>query len=475
MVGIVSYGAYIPYYRLKKETIGQAFGKRGGRGARAVAYCDEDALTMSVAAAMDACGGKAPTDLNAVRFASVSAPYREKQCAAEVAAVLAAGTVLRTGDHAGNLRAGSAAMLDAWDMLKVTGGTALVSMSDCRLGAADGKFESDLGDGAAAFLLGTEDLLAVLDGSVSVSKNALDEWRGADDDYVRNWDARYANTQLYAPLVKEAVTRLMKQTGVQAGDIDKVVLYGHDDKLRGGLAAKLGFAPEQLAPSFYSEIGNTGNAAAGIMLASVLDNAQGGQRILVATYGDGCDAMLFTVTDRAQSFRRANTVEKLLAHKNDALPYGKYLKWKGMIDCEPQKRPAQERSALPDYNRNYRKNHNLTGCRCTTCGTKVFPPQRVCVHCHSIDTMEPYSFLDKTGRIRTFTIDGLSLSLDSPNYLVVLEFEGGGKMMTYLVDCAKEDIRVGMAVRPSYRKMYEANGVQTYFWKVVPAEEEAAQ
>ena len=55
------------------------------------------------------------------------------------------------------------------------------------------------------------------------------------------------------------------------------------------------------------------------------------------------------------------------------------------------------------------------------------------------------------------------------------EFEGGGKMMTYLVDCAKEDIRVGMAVRPSYRKMYEANGVQTYFWKVVPAEEEAAQ
>ena len=146
-----------------------------------------------------------------------------------------------------------------------------------------------------------------------------------------------------------------------------------------------------------------------------------------------------------------------------------------MIDCEPQKRPAQERSALPDYNRNYRKNHNLTGCRCTTCGTKVFPPQRVCVHCHSIDTMEPYSFLDKTGRIRTFTIDGLSLSLDSPNYLVVLEFEGGGKMMTYLVDCAKEDIRVGMAVRPSYRKMFEANGVRTYFWKVVPAEEEAAR
>ena len=54
MTGIVSYGAYIPYYRLKKDTIAQAYGKRAGKGAKAVAYCDEDSITMSVAAAMDA-------------------------------------------------------------------------------------------------------------------------------------------------------------------------------------------------------------------------------------------------------------------------------------------------------------------------------------------------------------------------------------------------------------------------------------
>ena len=87
--------------------------------------------------------------------------------------------------------------------------------------------------------------------------------------------------------------------------------------------------------------------------------------------------------------------------------------------------------------------------------------------------MEPYQFLNKKGHIRTFTMDGLSLSLDSPNILVVVEFEGGGKMMTYLVDCSKEDVKVGMAVTPTFRKMFEANGVQTYFWKVVPAEEES--
>ena len=54
MNGIVSYGAYIPYYRLTKGTAAEAFGKKAGKGEKAVAYCDEDSITMAVAAAMDA-------------------------------------------------------------------------------------------------------------------------------------------------------------------------------------------------------------------------------------------------------------------------------------------------------------------------------------------------------------------------------------------------------------------------------------
>lgn len=470
MAGIVSYGTYIPYYRLKKETMSQAFGKAGGKGEKAVAYCDEDSITMAVAAAMDAMAGVDPASLTAVLFASASAPYQEKMCATEVAAVLSAPETLRTGDFGGSLRAGSSAVLAACDAV-AAGGTALVTMSDCRLGAADGKFEAELGDAAAAFLLGSQDLLAQLDGTASVSKNAIDQWRAAGDTYVRNWDMRYANAQLYVPLVKQAVTQLLQKLQLQPTDYSKIVLYGHEEKNRLALAAKLGFLPEQVQPSLYGQIGNTGNAAAGLMLAAALEEARPGDKLLFVTYGEGCDAMSFTVTEKAASYRPATTVQQLLAHKDNSLAYGKYLKWKGMLDCEPQKRPAQERSALPDYYRNYKKNHNLTGCRCTACGTPVFPPQRVCVHCHQIDKMEAYDFLDKKAYVRTFTIDGLSLSLDSPNFLVVIEFAGGGKMMTYLVDCRKEDIKVGMQVKPAFRKMFEANGVHTYFWKVVPVQE----
>lgn len=467
MNGIISYGAYIPYYRLKKETSAQAFGKMAGRGEKAVAYCDEDSITMAVAAAMDAMQGVASESLAGVLFASASAPYQEKMNAAELAAVLDAPQKLRTADFGGSLRAGSAAMLAAFDARQKT----MVTMSDCRLGAADGKFETELGDGAAAFLLGTEDLLATLDGVASVAKNAIDQWRSNSDTYVRNWDMRYANVQLFAPLVKSAVNTLLGDLGLTPADFSKIVLYGHEDKNMAALAGKLGFQPEQVQASLFGQIGNTGNAAAGIMLCTALDTAKPGDKILFVTYGEGCDAMAFTVTDKANTYRPAVTVQQRLDHKDNTLPYGKYLKWKGMLDCEPQKRPAQERSALPDYFRNYKKNYNLMGSRCTACNTPVFPPQRVCVHCHEIDKTEPYSFLDKTARVRTFTIDGLSLSLDSPNLLVVIEFEGGGKMMTYLVDCKKEDIKVGMVVKPTFRKMFEANGVHTYFWKVVPAQE----
>lgn len=471
MVGIVSYGTHIPYYRLTRAAAASAFGKRAGAGEKAVAYCDEDSVTMAVEASLQAVADKDLSTLKTVLFASASSPYAEKISATELAAALDLDLRVRTADFTSSLRAGSEAMLTACQ--NVQGGElALAAMGDCRLGAPDGKFETDLGDAAAAFVFGTENVLASVDANVCISRDAIDQWRSAEDSLERDWDVRYAATQLYTPLVTKAVKDLLAQQGLTPADYRWLVLYGHDEKNRTAVAKKLGFQPEQVAPSFFGQIGNSGNAATGIMLANVLDQAQAGEKILFVSYGDGCNAISLTMQRAAAP---KTTVQQKIDRKNNELPYGKYLKWKGLITCEPQKRPARERSALPDYNRNYKKNHALYGSRCTACGTPVFPPQRVCVHCHTIDQMEPYRFYGKKATIRTFTMDGVSLSLDAPNILVVVEFEGGGKMMSYLVDCKKEDVRVGMAVRPTFRKLFTENGVHTYFWKVVPAEEEESK
>ena len=44
------------------------------------------------------------------------------------------------------------------------------------------------------------------------------------------------------------------------------------------------------------------------------------------------------------------------------------------------------------------------------------------------------SVIYKTDLETVYAVNGVSLSLDAPNILVVVEFEGGGKMMSYLVD-----------------------------------------
>ena len=181
MLGIVSYSGYIPYYRLKRETTGAAFGKKGGKGAKAVAYCDEDSVTMAVEAAISAVKNTKANEIGTVYFASTTSPYAEKQSATQVAAALDLGDIIRTGDFANSLRANSTALLAGCDAVVADGKKVLVTFSDCRTGAPEGKFEDDLGDAAAAFLLGSENVLAEINYRVSVSKDAVDEWR-ADDD-----------------------------------------------------------------------------------------------------------------------------------------------------------------------------------------------------------------------------------------------------------------------------------------------------
>ena len=88
MAGIVSYGAYIPFYRLNRAEIAGAWGMRAATGERAVANYDEDSLTMAVAAARDCIQGIDATKIDGLYFASTTAPYKEKQTAATIATVL---------------------------------------------------------------------------------------------------------------------------------------------------------------------------------------------------------------------------------------------------------------------------------------------------------------------------------------------------------------------------------------------------
>src|SRR5258706_16174612 len=74
--GITRYGSYVPYFRLSRAALG------AGRGERAAASYDEDAVSMAVEACRDAiASGGAPDTLI---FATTSPPSPEKSNAATI-------------------------------------------------------------------------------------------------------------------------------------------------------------------------------------------------------------------------------------------------------------------------------------------------------------------------------------------------------------------------------------------------------
>ena len=96
MVGITSYGAYIPLFRLSREAIA-----KGGRGEKAICSFDEDSMTMAVAAASDCLNGIDGKTVDGLYFASTTSPYKEKLGAATVAMAADIGLTHNVGGVCG--------------------------------------------------------------------------------------------------------------------------------------------------------------------------------------------------------------------------------------------------------------------------------------------------------------------------------------------------------------------------------------
>jgi hydroxymethylglutaryl-CoA synthase len=365
MVGITAYGAYVPYNRMDRKRIREAFGKPAPPGEKAVASYDEDSITMGVAAALDCCRFAEPKSLDAVYFVTTTSPYREKQCATVLAAALDTGKNVRAADFTDSLRAGSAAMLAAMDGA-VNGLNVLVAASDCRLGAADGQFEANLGDGAAAFVFGSDNVVAEIVDWHSISVDFHDQWRAEGDTFVRSWEERFCITQGYSKFMVEVAKGVLAKTGFKPGDFFRVVNYGFTPRYQMEVAARLGFQPEQVQDSLYTTVGNAGAANAPMMLAAALEEAKPGDKILFLTYGEGSDAIVFNVTDEILKLKPRPGLGRYLEHKRNTMNYEKYLRWRGLLTFEPARRPRQEKSSLPDYYRNFAKNYALYGSSCQT-------------------------------------------------------------------------------------------------------------
>jgi hydroxymethylglutaryl-CoA synthase len=473
MVGITSVGAYLPVYRLHRDEIARIWAGRSIGGTRAVAGYDEDTVTMAVAAALD-CLSRREAGVNGFSLATTTAPYKEKQSAAIVASAADLSAECHTADFANSLRASTIAVRSAIDA--VNSGSAanvLVTASDCRMGAVRGTLEQVFGDGAAALMIGSEGVIAEVEGSYSVFNDFTDFWRADDDAFVRSAEGRFIDDVGYLPTMQEAISGLMDKYRLTLKDFSKIVYYAADARQHAALARRLKLDKAQVQAPLYDKIGNTGTAAAFLMLLAALEESGPGDRLLFAGYGDGCDAFILRVTDEIRKFQEKPLISTKLAGKV-SISYGQYLNWRNLVPAEASTLPERLALSLPGRWRERRAISALYGARCKKCGTPQFSQigqtPRVCVNCQAKDEFEDYKFSDKKGILFSYTIDNLQPTQNPPGVNGVIDFEGGGRMICELTDCDPEKVDVGMKVEMTFRKMFSSRGIHNYFWKAKPVD-----
>ena len=471
MTGIVSYGAYIPYYRLSRSEIGGAWGSRGGAGERSVANYDEDSLTMAVAAARDCVQGIDTAKIDGIYFASTTAPYKEKQGAATIAAVLGLSPEAITMDFSGSLRCGTSALKAAMDAIDSGNRqNVLVCAADSRPGYPAGPDEMNFGDGAAAILVGSKDVIATLDKYYTMYEEIQDVWRSDRDTYVRTAEDRFASDMGYNRIIANGISAFLAGINLTAADFTRVAIYSPNQRQFGRLTKKLGFSDNQVENALHAQVGNTGSAMSLMGLVSALEQSDKGERILLAGYGNGCDIFALTTTDSINRPTDRRGIKKYLASKSMLTPYSRYLKWRELIQVQPAARPpieARQPSPVAQW-RERAWELRLTGTKCQQCGTPQYPPQRVCVVCHTKDKFDPYTFFDKSAKVFSFSHDYVVQSVDPPTTVTIVDFEGGGRLMCDMTDRDPASVEVGMPLELSFRKLYYVGGVYNYWWKCQP-------
>jgi hydroxymethylglutaryl-CoA synthase len=344
MVGIVSYSAYIPRYRILLEDIAAAWEKDaseviGGLGVtkKAVPAKDEDAVTIAIEAAFEALQLTSldKTAIGAVFVGSESHPYAVNPTSTIVGELLGLGHNYLAADMEFACKAGTAGM-------RVTMG--LIGNNEIELGLAIGTdaaqskphdaLEYTSGAAAGAFILGNEHspLVANCIATTSYSSDTPDFWRRDGIRYPSH-AGRFTGEPAYFTHVLAAANQLLEKTNTKPSSITWCVFHSPNGKFPKDAAKRLGFTPEQLQPAFLvSNIGNPYSASSLVSFASVLDQAKPGDTIFMVSYGSGAgsDAFLWEVTDAIVPLQKKKQERKSLVsdfmNTEKRIDYVSYLK-----------------------------------------------------------------------------------------------------------------------------------------------------
>jgi hydroxymethylglutaryl-CoA synthase len=471
MVGIVSYGAYVPRWRLARETISREWRIPGAPGEKAVANFDEDSLTMAVAAAADCLDGIDRSSIDGAFFASTTSPFLERSASVILAAASDLRREILTSDFSDSLRAGTQALRAASDAVKAgSAKRVILAASDTRMPPPRSQFEMLFGDGAAALLVGDEDVAVEIQGFHTMYHEIADVWRSDKDDFIKTWEDRFVVEEGFLKAFREAIAQCMKKHDCNISDFAKIISYAPDYRWHMRLAKMLKVDPSRLQDGLFGTVGLTGCPHPLLMLAGALEEAKPGDKMLLISYGNGIDIFILQATERIESIKNRRGLRGHLSSKRSVPDYASYAQWKGLVSADAASRRPP--TSPPSSSAQWRERDRilrLYGAKCRKCGTTQYPPQRVCTRCRTKDDFEKIRFSDKKARLFTYSLDYIAGSMDIPLAVCIINFEGGGRMLCTMTDRDIDEIKVDMPLEMSFRRVATVGGVPNYFWKCIPA------
>lgn len=421
---------------------------------------------MAVDAAERCLGGTDRSRIDAIYFASTSAPYVERHAAGIVAAALDLREGIATVDFADTLRAGTAALRAARDaVVSDSAREVLVIASDRRIGEPESVFEQLVGDGAAAILVGREsaDALASIATITSHADDVTGGWRRAGDSYLRSFSPKHEVEYGFQQPLLRALSMAARDAEIDPSSA-RLAVPTIDGRAHLKVAAALGISFDRVADPCALVLGVLGTPAPFFALANALEAAAPAGKIFLGAVGEGADAVVLEVQRslRPEEWRPSEELDS----KRSISSYGELVRSEGLLQT-----PTPRIDSSPvTYWRERRENLNLHGMRCRACGLVQYPLARVCRRCHEVGTGEEVT-LSRRGRVFTYTLDHVVAASYStiPVPRVIVDLEGGGRILTQMTDCEAQEITVGMPVDLVFRRMNEGGDFVNYYWKARPA------
>lgn len=465
---IQSTGAYLPLLRFERKAARAELSWAGlggnGKGRRAVAGWDEDALTQAVEAAREALAPAQGTVARVV-FASTSAAFSDRSQSVLLSEALNLPRDAETVDLANCRRSAVSALLRA---LRGPEGVELIAAGEKRATQPGSAANLSWGDGAGAVVVGDGPGIARLLGAGRVNLDLLDSYTSVARGLPYAAEERFTRDVMLSEALIPAAKAALAEAGLRTEDVALAVVPEPVSGLYAAAARKLGLTAPNLIDRLGAEAGELGTAAPLFGLALALEQAEPGQIVLLAGCGNGCDVLLLEVTGNTD--RRP--AHQALAEGAALTSYSRLLSLTGGIDLDwgPRAEVNQKVSASV-LARHGREMHGFVGGR-DQGGNVQFPKTPMPVN-PGLDEPGAYQEVilrDEPARVVSITADRLNFTPDPPFHFGLVQFENGARVVMEHCDIEGGAQQVGAPLRMRFRikAIDRQRQFRSYFWKAAP-------